>query len=284
LSFALDPEISIECNPGSLDKAKAQLLASFVNRVSVGVQSFDDELLNVIGRRRPKSFNEIERTVEELRAAGIRNIGVDLIYGIPGQTIDAWRRDLELALLLRPEHISAYSLSVEEGTRLAQNGARPVDDDLAADMWDLAGEVLAGAGLPRYEVSNYAALPHECRHNQDVWHGRRYLGLGPSASSFDGVRRWTELAPIEKWLSEDSPAYDDLPPDARAREIFVMGLRTASGWSQEDFRKVSDFQLDSLRPKLEDLSKDGLLTLDKGKIAPTRKGLAFWNSIAEELL
>lgn len=284
LSFEFDAEISIECNPGSLDKAKAQLLASFVNRVSVGVQSFDEERLSTIGRRGTSSFANVERTFEELRSAGIRNLGMDLIYAIPGETPDAWRRELETASRLKPEHLSAYALTIEEGARLSHGSALPPDDDLAAEMWDIAGELLFDAGLPRYEVSNYAASDFQCRHNQGVWHGRRYLGLGPSASSFDGARRWTEVPNVRAWLSGADPDYDDLPPLPRAKELFVMGLRTARGWKASEFKAVSGFGFDVFDAKLKDLAEEGLLAIDESSAKATAKGLAFWNSVAEELL
>ena len=284
LSFESDPEISIECNPGSLDKAKAQILSSFVNRVSVGAQSFDDEFLATIGRRGANSFSNVERTFEELRSVGIRNLGLDLIYAIPGESVDSWRRELERALRLRPEHISAYALTIEEGTRLAHGSVLPPDDDLAAEMWEIAGEILADAGMPRYEVSNYASMDFECRHNQAVWHGRRYLGLGPSASSFDGSRRWTEIPSVDAWLSGFDPEFDDLPPLPRARELFAMGLRTVKGWEAGEFKTASGHDWNMLDSKLKAMSEEGLLVVDESNVRPTSKGLAFWNSMAEEII
>ena len=285
LNFESDAEISIECNPGSLDRAKAQLLASFVNRVSVGVQSFDEEFLSTIGRRGTNSYSNVERTFEELRSAGIRNIGMDLIYAIPGQNVDAWRRELEKALSLRPDHVSAYALTIEEGTRLAHGrSVLPPDDDIAAEMWEIAGERLGDAGLPRYEVSNYAAEEFECRHNQGVWHGRHYLGVGPSASSFDGTRRWTEQSSLDRWLAGADPDFDDLPPLPRAREIFAMGLRSVRGWDAEEFKKASGLCWTPMEAKLKEMSEEGLLLLEESSVKPTTKGLAFWNSMAEELI
>lgn len=284
LNFEFDAEISIECNPGSLDKTKAQLLASFVNRVSVGAQSFDEELLSTIGRRGTNSFSNVERTFEELRSAGIRNLGLDMIYAIPGETPDAWRRELETALRLRPEHISAYALTVEEGTALSHGSALPPDDDLAAEMWEIAGEILYDAGLPRYEVSNYASGDFQCRHNQAVWHGSRYLGIGPSASSFDGARRWTEVPNIDFWLSGADPEFDDLPPLPRAKELFIMGLRTAKGWKASEFKTASGYDFSVFDAKLKPMAEEGLLVLGEESVKPTSKGLAFWNTMAEELL
>lgn len=287
LNFEFDAEISIECNPSSLDKAKAQVLASFVNRVSVGAQSFDEEFLTVIGRqggRGRNSFAIVEKTFEELRSAGIGNLGLDLIYAIPGESIDAWRRELEKALRLRPQHISAYALTIEEGTRLAHGSVIPPDDDIAAEMWEVAGEILSDAGLPRYEVSNYASEEFECRHNQNVWHGRRYLGLGPSAASFDGLRRWTEAPSVDAWLSGADPEYDDLPPQPRARELFAMGLRTARGWKDEEFKTAAGLDWSLLDGKLKSMAEEGLLILDETSARPTEKGLAFWNSMAEEII
>ncbi len=282
--FADDPEISMECNPGSLDEEKANLMASFVNRVSVGAQAFDEELLATLGRRGSNGFRSVERAFELLRAAGIQNLGLDLIYAIPGESADGWRQELELALKLKPKHLSAYSLTIEEGTRLANSRLNVPDDDDSAEMWDLAGEILGMDGLLRYEVSNYAAEGFQCRHNQAVWHGENYLGLGPSASSFDGSKRWTEASPIDLWLAGADPEHDELPPQARARELFVMGLRTVRGWKAKEFKDASGMDWGFAEAKLGVLHDEGLLEIGEDFVKPTPKGLVFWNSMAEELI
>jgi len=151
-------------------------------------------------------------------------------------------------------------------------------------MWDLAGEILGMDGLMRYEVSNYAAEGFQCRHNQAVWHGENYLGIGPSASSFDGTKRWTESSPIDLWLSGADPERDEIPPQARARELFVMGLRTVRGWKDSEFREAAGMDWSFMEGKIGELREEGLLETGEDFIKPTRKGLVFWNSMAEELI
>lgn len=285
-SFEISPdaEISIECNPGSLDPDKAQAIASFANRVSVGVQSFDPERLGAIGRR-GGGRKAVETAFALLRDAGLSNIGMDLMYALPGQSLDDWRRELDEAMALKPRHVSAYSLTIEEGSAIAKmDGLDVPDEDSAATMWEFAGDFLKRCGLPRYEISNYAAQEFECRHNQAVWHGQTYLGLGPAACSFDGSDRWTEASPLKAWLAGDAPSVDSLPAERRVAEILMMGLRTARGWTAGEFRKASGCGWDFLQDRLCGLAASGLLEFSREYVRPTQRGLLFWNSVAEELL
>ncbi len=272
--FLPSAEITSECNPETLTREKAEVMRGFVNRVSMGAQSFSEKFLSTI-QRTSRDPSAPERAFRILRSAGFRNIGLDLIYAIPGESLPGWKCDLETALALKPDHISAYSLTPEEGTRLAGTA---VDDSLSEDMWEFAGAFLAEHGLPRYEVSNYASPPFQCRHNDSVWHGRRYFGFGPSASSFDGVTRWTQAKPLSAWLAGTPAEQDPLPREARLREIFVMGLRTVRGWDR------SEFDWTFLLPELEKLKNDGLLLLSGTCVKPTLRGLAFWNDLAETLI
>ncbi len=277
-------EISIEANPFTVTPEKAAVLASFVNRVSLGVQSFDPGLREAVGRRSHAGPGP-EEAVRNLREAGLRNLGLDLMYGLPGETVELWRRDLEHALELEPEHISAYSVTPEPGTPFASRGAgQPEDDALSEAMWELAGAVLGAAGLPRYEISNYARPGFESRHNSNVWYGQTYLGFGPAACSFDGADRWTQVSDLRAWLDGAPPEIDRIPRRARLGEILMMGLRTVRGWTRREFEDAAGCAWNEFSEQLNGLAERGLVTLSEGTIAPTERGLTFWNDIAESLV
>ena len=277
-------EVTSEANPETITPEKAAVLASHVNRVSMGVQSFDPVKRAVLGRH-PASADSVPRAAELLREAGIRNLGFDLMYAVPGETPAGWRRDLELALELKPDHLSAYALTPEEHTPYARaHGLRAADDALSDAMWRTAGEMLAGAGLPRYEISNYAGEAFQARHNCAVWHGQTYLGLGPSACSFDGTDRFTEPAGMKEWLEGVPPAIDRIPRAARRREILMMGLRTVRGWGRDEFASAAGSGWEDALPVLHELEKDRLIELSDAFCRPTQRGLAFWNEIAERLI
>lgn len=277
-------EVSIEANPFTVTPEKAAVLTSFANRVSLGVQSFDPAMLKSVGRRDHAGPGP-EEAVRNLRAAGLRNLGLDLMYALPGETPDLWRRDLERALELGPEHISAYSVTPEPGTPFARRIAdRPEDDALSEAMWEQAGALLAEAGLPRYEISNYARPGFESRHNSSVWHGQTYLGLGPAACSFDGADRWTQVADLRAWLDGVPPEVDRIPRRARLGEILMMGLRTVRGWTRREYEEAAGCAWDPFAAELESLAERGLVTLSDDAITPTERGLTFWNDVAETLV
>ena len=277
-------EVSIEANPFTVTPEKAAVLTSFANRVSLGVQSFDPGLRTAVGRR-SHSGPGPEEAVGNLRAAGLRNLGLDLMYGLPGETPDLWRRDLERALELGPEHVSAYSVTPEPGTPFAARVAGlPEDDEATETMWELAGEVLGASGLPRYEISNYARPGFESRHNSNVWHGQTYLGLGPAACSFDGADRWTQVSDLRRWLDGAPPEVDRIPRRSRLGEMLMMGLRTVRGWTREEFEAAAGCSWAEFDGPLRELEDRGLVVLSTDAVAPTIRGLAFWNDLAEMLV
>ena len=277
-------EVSIEANPFTITPKKAAVLASSANRVSLGVQSFDPVLREAVGRRDHPGLGP-EEAVRNLREAGLRNLGLDLMYGLPGETPELWRRDLMRALELEPEHISAYSVTPEPGTPFADRiTGRAEDDALSETMWEQAGTTLGCAGLPRYEISNYARPGFESRHNSSVWHGQTYLGLGPAACSFDGTDRWTQVSDLRAWLDGAPPEIDRIPRRARLGEILMMGLRTVRGWTRREFEAAAGCSWDGFMDQLNELAERGLVTLSEDAVAPTERGLAFWNDIAESLV
>ena len=277
-------EVSIEANPFTVTPEKAAVLTSFANRVSLGIQSFDPAMLAGVGRRSHDGPGPRD-AVRNLRAAGLRNLGLDLMYGMPGETPELWRRDLERALELEPEHISAYSVTPEPGTPFAARvSASPEDEAASAAMWEQAGGILARAGLPRYEISNYARPGFESRHNSNVWHGRTYLGLGPAACSFDGTDRWTQVSDLQAWLDGVPPEIDRIARRSRLGEILMMGLRTVRGWTRREFESAAGCAWDCFSEQLNTLADRGLVTLADDAVAPTERGLAFWNDIAESFV
>jgi oxygen-independent coproporphyrinogen-3 oxidase len=309
VSLAEGAEFTVECNPESLTPDKVAILARHgVNRVSLGVQSFEPRLRAVIGRR--TSLAGLDEALAALRAGGIGNIGMDLIYAIPGETLEDWRADLRRACEAGVRHLSTYELTVEEGTRLgkrqrAEGGGQKSEgkrqkakgkrqkaegkgdsaEELAVAMWEAAEEVAGEFGLRRYEVSNLAQPGFECRHNDAVWHGATYLGVGPAASSFDGEVRWTNPADLGAWLAGAPPVEDPLPPEARAAEVLGFGLRTVRGWAREEFLGRTGFDYAELRRQaLAELAADGLLEMSGDVLRPTRRGLLFADRVARRLL
>ena len=285
-SFPLAPdcEFTVEGNPETYSPERVRvLLDAGVNRFSIGVQSFDEARRRRLGRIGKVPW--VPRAFEHLRAGGARNLNADLIYGVPGQTLAEWEDDLRRLLALAPDHVSTYSLSIEEGAPLAAAGAVEVDDETLVDMWRLAGDVLGAAGLPRYEVSNFARPDYECRHNLHCWRSGTYLGAGPAACWYDGQTRWSNPADLARWLAGEPPAADPLPPAARAVEALVIGLRTVAGWTAADFRAATGHEFAALRgPALAALAADGLLHYSPAAVRPTERGLLLADYVGRELL
>lgn len=282
--LADDCEFSVEANPDTSTPERIQLFrAAGVNRVSLGVQSFSAPIRAALGRHGPAAA--VPLAVARWRAAGLPSLNLDLIYAVPGQSLADWEADLRAALALAPDHVSAYALMLKPGSRLARQGAREADDDTSADMWELAGECLGAAGLPRYEVSNYARPGQECRHNLDVWHGLPFLGAGPAACWFDGCRRWSNGENLAAWAAGAPPQEDALPPERRAAEILGTGLRTRAGWDRAEFRHRTGFDYLELRgPVLRQLAADGLLEIAPNHLRPRPHALLLADYLARELL
>jgi oxygen-independent coproporphyrinogen-3 oxidase len=259
LGLAHDPEITVEANPGRDELGDlAGFRAAGVDRLSIGAQSLDQAELRRIGRRHSPA--DVDRAVRLARKAGFRSVSVDLLYDLPGQTMATWRRTLEHALRLDPDHVSAYALTLDDpdaegltgplgdhlgvrpGARRWRERARPEQDaDRAADMYLLADELLGEAGYRWYELSNWARPGHQSRHNLCYWLREPYLGLGPGAHSFDGgtERRWN-AARLDAYLTALVPPHGGgprLPPGGRERlakreidaERAILGLRLAAG-------------------------------------------------------
>lgn len=289
-SVSADAEVSIEINPGTVTP---EALAAFrhlgINRASFGAQTFDDRELARLGRSH--TADETRRTFHHLRDAGFDNISFDLIAGLPGQTIERWRRNLDEAFSLRPEHLSFYLLEVHQGTPLAshiKSGLQPQpDEELAADMYEVMLDRALEAGYEHYEISNLCLPGYESRHNTKYWTAAPYYGFGCSAHSYDGgFRRWAnerDLVRYIKMIEQDRKAIVDQTrltnADRRAEAVF-LGLRMMQGFSFTEYREV--FGAD-LREKHEnDLTRfreAGLIECSGDVLKLTRVGALLSNEV-----
>jgi oxygen-independent coproporphyrinogen-3 oxidase len=284
-------EISIEAHPDTVTgEGLRQLAGAGFTRISFGAQSMDDRELLQIGRR--TSGSRTEAAVGAAHAAGFDNISLDLIYGVPGQTLDGWLATLEAVLSLEPAHVSCYALTVEEKTRLhidvRRGDAAEPDAALQNEMEDAAARRLAQAGFARYEISNYARHGHACRHNLLYWQGHDYLGLGPGAQSYLDGRRFGNVESVEDYtrtLEEkrlpiaESEILDDAQ---RRRERIVFGLRLIEGVDKTLLRHEPPDR--AWRQTLDQLTRRGLLEERAGRIRLTDEGRRFADSVAVELI
>lgn len=292
-AFGVDEaaEISVEAHPDTAsEEGLRQLAAAGFTRISFGAQSMDDGELLQIGRR--TSGNRTEAAVRMARAAGFPNINLDLIYGVPGQTLDGWLATLEAVLALEPAHLSCYALTVEEKTRLhidvRRGDVAEPDAALQNEMEDAAARHLAAAGFTRYEISNYARPGNTCRHNLLYWQGHDYLGLGPSAQSYLEGRRCGNVDSVEDYdrmLEEGRlPIAESelLSAEQRQRERIVFGLRLIEGVDKALLRHEPPDR--AWRQTLEQLTRRGLLEERAGRLRLTDEGRRYADSVAVELL
>ena len=277
-------EVSIESNPETLDGEKVALLHEHVTRLSLGVQSFDAKLRQRLGRN--CSDEAIARALELIRNADFPHWNIDLIYAIPGGNMETWQSDLRRAADAGVDHLSCYSLTPEEGSRLGPFLA--VDDALACDMYDAVPEVLKEYGIRRYEISNYAKAGSECRHNVGVWRGETLAGFGPAAAGFDGADRKSEVSDLGAWLAGVPPELDRIPRNARLAEIFAVNLRTVAGWTPELWARVPGADSWEHRVVLVTKSAENMpqrwWKISRECIKLSAEGLCFWNTVAEALL
>jgi oxygen-independent coproporphyrinogen-3 oxidase len=276
-------EWTLEMNPAtvSLEKARA-LRALGVNRVSMGVQSWEPQLLAVLGR--VHTAEQARRSYEILREAGFANLNLDLIFGVPTQTRAQWASSLAATIALAPEHISAYNLTYEEDTEYFRRfslGELTQDSDADAALFELTAETLAGAGYEPYEISNFARPGRECAHNLAYWSGADYLGLGPSAFSTVGERRWANVRDTAAYIArlalpegDAADFQEDVPPAMRRAERIAFGLRTNRG--------VPAPLLQAWPAEVAEFSQLGLLqTTPEGVVLLTPRGRLLADTVAE---
>jgi len=253
----------------------AALREAGVTRISLGVQSLCDEVLLTLGR--VHSAEEARAAMNLVREAGDMDLGVDLLYGVPRQSVEDWKRTLEEVTAGGAEHVSAYALSVEEGTplseRIAEGKLPAPDDDLCAEMYETAREALSRAGYEHYEISNFARPGHECRHNRRYWAGDEYLGVGCSAHSHRGGVRWNNVSGpgvYTQWLERGVlpvARAERLTPERRVGELLMLGLRRAEGVGEEEVRAVCGVgPREVCGGKIEELCRMGLLSAGEGRL------------------
>ena len=293
-SFDVDSaaEITFEANPDSVsDKFLSRMRAEGFNRVSLGIQCDDDEILKKIGR--PHDYAQAVSAVQRIRKAGFKNLSVDLMYGLPNQTLNGWKDTLERVLALNPEHISCYGLKVEEGTPMYdyKDFLNLPNDDLQADMYLAATEILRGKGFRQYEISNFARKGLYSRHNMKYWTGGEYLGFGPNASSDFAGRRFTIIRDLQGYIDgiknggEVLVDVEDIPLRERAGEYLMMRLRTSAGILKEEYERQYLLPFGPIEDALEKCRVFGHTARgDDGRWRLTPKGFLISNTIISDLL
>ena len=289
-----DTEITMECNPSTVAfDAFRKYMETGVNRISIGIQSFDNDNLKALGRIHDST--EAREALASARKAGFNNINMDLIYGIPGQTLSGWENDLKSALELAPEHISAYNLIIEPDTPFGELYRRGElilpPDDLQKDMYYALIDLSARGGFKRYELSNFAANRLSCRHNLKYWKNIPFLGLGPSGVSYDGSIRSRNFANLDMYCelisSGKSPAEyaERINRETAIEERVMMGLRLAEGLSLRNL--IEEFGYDLAKEKkseIDNLMKTGYLVLDGERLRIARNGLFISDEITVKLI
>ena len=286
-------EVTLEANPESLrgPRAVADLLAAGVNRLSIGIQSLDESMLRTLGR--PHKAQDSMHAVFAAREAGCANISMDLMWGLPGQSVRQWLQTLKDAVRMAPDHISAYGLTLEPGTPLeleCEEGrlAQPPERDQNI-MFMEGAAFLEAQGYLHYEISNFARMGFQCRHNLGYWEGAEYLGLGPSATSTIAGRRWTNPASQRAWDSRVrsgalGQAPEVLTPGVRVLELIMLRLRTARGLRLRAYRDLTgrDFLRDHQR-LIQALHENGLIRIRNGYLRLTRSGMLVSNAVISNL-
>ncbi|WP_280768518.1 radical SAM family heme chaperone HemW [Salipaludibacillus daqingensis] len=292
--LAENVEFTVEVNPGSADEEKMAMLYEMgVNRLSIGAQTFDENLLKAINR--DHEAKDVEKTVELARRVGINNLSIDMMFGLPRQTMSQWKSSLEIVCQMPIQHISAYSLKVEEKTvfyQLLRKGKLPMPgQETEAEMYEYMLEKLNENGFHHYEISNFAKEGRQSLHNLTYWNNEEYYGIGAGAHSYmDGVRR-ANHGPLPKYMNalknNELPYFEEhvVPTMEKMEEQMFMGLRKRNGVSIQEFQKKFGKDVYEVFPQvIEKLKKNLLLEEDKGRVKLTNKGLLLGNEVFEKFL
>ena len=285
-----DAEITIEVNPGTANIGKLQAYREMgINRLSIGLQSPEDRELKILGRIH--NYGQFLETYQEARTVGFDNINIDLMSAIPDQTYEGWVKNLRTVAELEPEHISAYSLIVEEGTPFAARKLNLPNEDTEYNMYEATAQILKEYGFEQYEISNYARKGRECRHNVGYWTRQDYLGFGLGASSLYGKERFANTADMKKYLEnsknpekirEKEPS---LTREDEMAEFMFLGLRMTKGISKADFQRCFGCTIESVYGEVLEKYESMELLLEKdGRIFLSREGIHVSNSIMAEFL
>ena len=291
-TLSRDVEFTLEANPDSVDeKMLKRLRRAGVNRLSIGMQSVCDKELAAV--HRPHTFKQVELAVKAARDAKIKNLNLDLIYGLPGQTEHSWRASVEAALALEPEHLSCYGLTVEEGTPLARRvaeGEQLPDDDQQAQRYLWTVKRLAQAGFEQYEVSNFSKTGCQSRHNLKYWMGRPYVGLGAAAHSDFGGCRYSFVRDLEGYIrgvlgdGKLVDEMDQIPRRERGSEYLMLRLRTTHGIEEWEYRREYYMNFDPIAAKLAQFEQKGWVARTGRRWHFTPEGFLLSNRLIGELM
>lgn len=292
-SIGENPEITLEANPDDLGQSKLEeLKAAGINRLSIGIQSFDSQILSYFNRAHNSKM--AINSVRNAQQMGFQNISIDLIFGAPNQPLDALKQDLEQALKLSTPHISIYGLTIEENTVFGkwekQDKLTPIDEDLAAEHLTLIMNTLAASGYEQYEISNFCLPDFESRHNSSYWHGKKYLGLGPAAHSYNGTERQFNHANNIKYIkslnSNELPtSIEKLSVEDQINEMILTQLRLKEGLNHARLKKNFDFEmLVERKDQIREFLQMNLLEIDGNFIRLTSNGKLLADFITEKLI
>ena len=286
-------EITLEANPDDLTPEYIHMLRTLpINRISMGIQTFQEETLKLLHRRH--TAQQAIEAFQLCREASFRNISIDLMYGLPGETLETWKEDLQQAIALHPEHISAYHLIYEEGTALwklrEQNQVEEADEDLSVTLFKTLIEELTHAGYEHYEISNFCLPGLHSRHNSSYWTGKKYLGCGPSAHSFNGTSRQWNVASLDKYIQsiqqgESDYEIEELDIYTRYNDFVITTIRTHWGMSLSHLRStygenLYQYCLRMAKPHLE----QGVLEIKEDTLKLTKEGIFISDGIMSDLL
>lgn len=283
-----DCEFTMESNPGTLTKELADVMVRCgVNRLSMGMQCAQSHLLERLNRIH--SLEDVQHAVQIARSAGIRQLNLDLMLGLPGQTLDHMHETLHEALRLSPDHLSCYALIVEEGTPLCRDIEQGVlslpGDDADRAMYEICRETLRGHGYQQYEISNFAREGKRCRHNVNCWQYQPYLGFGCAAHSFFDGKRRANPASLDDYLAGTAPQIDLISRDDAMFEFVMLGLRLTEGIEEESFTRQFGVPLwEKYGPQLEKALQDGRLFRQNGRVYLSEHGMDVMNSVLVDLL
>ena len=294
LNFKDNMEFTMECNPGTLNKEKLNIMKKYnVNRISMGLQSTNNNLLKEIGRIH--TFEEFKKNYDQARQVGFNNINVDLMFGLPNQSVEEWEKTLQDAVKLKPDHISAYSLIIEEGTcfyNLYDNDKLNLpNEEEERNMYLLTKDLLKEHGYHQYEISNYAKDNKECFHNKVYWKCNEYLGLGVSASSFVKEKRFKNIDNIKQYIEKVNNDQDiteemhinDIKDDME--EFMFMGLRMMEGISLKEFKeRFGKDVFEIYDASIKNNVKKGLLLIDSEKLYLSSKGVEVSNYVMSDFI
>ena len=288
-----DAEITLEANPDDLTPEYVYMLRSLpINRISMGIQTFQEETLKLLHRRH--TARQAIEAFQRCREAGFQNISIDLMYGLPGETLDTWKQDLQQAIALRPEHISAYHLIYEEGTALwklkEQHQVEEADEDLSVTLFRTLIDELTRAGYEHYEISNFCLPGLHSRHNSSYWTGKKYLGCGPSAHSFNGTSRQWNVASLDKYIHAIQQGkldyeIEELDIYTRYNDFVITAIRTHWGMSLSQLRSTYGEELYRycLRMAKPHLAQ-GVLEMKEDTLKLTKEGIFISDGIMSDLL